>query len=333
MAVVVTAPKGVVLRSGVEKASAKVGVAKLGEALELKRVVRTGSGTLRVETAAGTWATARTSTGKELISGIGGVAGAVGDADARTCRAGAQMRKVGASAASQKHAARRHVHTRRLTQHLRTGGRSVAAETGTVSLLASTPLPHGARLCVSAGSVLDFGGETNWPREKTAVVNAANVGGLGGGGVDGAFVQRGGKNLRNDRKALPKIAGGGRIRVGGAVVTGPNEYGSLFANTVIHAVGPAYFELNSLAEGDALLHDAYASSMACAKEVGMEYVGFSLLSAGIFRGKRSLEDVLRVAVEAVRGASYEGLKEVHLVAFLPEEQRTLVECLQTLEKK
>eukprot|EP01047_Picozoa_sp_COSAG01_P086743 COSAG01_NODE_19644_length_998_cov_4.145717_1_plen_29_part_10 len=29
MAVVVTAPKGVVLRSGVEKASAKVGVAKL----------------------------------------------------------------------------------------------------------------------------------------------------------------------------------------------------------------------------------------------------------------------------------------------------------------
>ena len=60
----------------------------------------------------------------------------------------------------------------------------------------------------------------------------------------------------------------------------------------------------------------------------MEYVGFSLLSAGIFRGERSLVDV---AVEAVRGASYEGLKEVHLVAFLPEEQRTLVECLQTLD--
>ena len=38
--VVVTAPKGVVLRSGVEKASAKVGVAKPGEALELKRIVR-----------------------------------------------------------------------------------------------------------------------------------------------------------------------------------------------------------------------------------------------------------------------------------------------------
>lgn len=52
-------------------------------------------------------------------------------------------------------ATRRHIHTRHLARHLHTGGPS--AEAGTVSLLASTPLPHGAQLCVSAGSVLDFG--------------------------------------------------------------------------------------------------------------------------------------------------------------------------------
>ena len=58
-----------------------------------------------------------------------------------------------------------------------------------VRVLASISLGHGARLCVSAGSVLDFGeGRTGWPRARTAVVNAANTGGLGGGGVDGAFV-------------------------------------------------------------------------------------------------------------------------------------------------
>ena len=52
-----------------------------------------------------------------------------------------------------------------------------------VRLLASIPLPHGARLCVSAGSVLDVGegeGGQGWARAKTAVVNAANTGGLGG---------------------------------------------------------------------------------------------------------------------------------------------------------
>ncbi len=106
-----------------------------------------------------------------------------------------------------------------------------------VRVLASISLGHGARLCVSAGSVLDFGeGGTGWPRARTAVVNAANTGGLGGGGVDGAFVSRGGARLAGDRKALPVLStdGGGeeRIRTGGAVVTGPNQYGSLFANTV-----------------------------------------------------------------------------------------------------
>ena len=106
-----------------------------------------------------------------------------------------------------------------------------------VHVLASVSLRHGARLCVSAGSVLDFGeGGTGWPRARTAVVNAANTGGLGGGGVDGAFVSRGGARLAGDRQALPVLSTGGgaeeRIRTGGAAVTGPNRYGSLFANTV-----------------------------------------------------------------------------------------------------
>lgn len=108
-----------------------------------------------------------------------------------------------------------------------------------VRLLASMPLTHGARLCVSAGSVLDFGqGGTGWPRSRTAVVNAANTGGLGGGGVDGAFVSRGGAVLAADREALPVLGSDGdafeeeRIRTGGAAITGPKIYGSLFANTV-----------------------------------------------------------------------------------------------------
>lgn len=212
-----------------------------------------------------------------------------------------------------------------------------------VRVLASISLGHGARLCVSAGSVLDFGdGGTGWPRARTAVVNAANTGGLGGGGVDGAFVSRGGPRLAGDRQALPVLStddgGEERIRTGGAVTTGPNRYGSLFANTVcatqivrsapiissgispplspvsslfqvIHAVGPAYgYSPNEFNHGDALLSSAYVAAMRCASGVrtselaegkcpsdtsatapAMEYVGFSLLSAGIFRGAQNVQ--------------------------------------------
>lgn len=48
---------------------------------------------------------------------------------------------------------------------------------------------------VSQGSVVDFEGD--------AIVNAANEGGLGGGGVDGAINAVGGEALYQARKALP----------------------------------------------------------------------------------------------------------------------------------
>ena len=68
--------------------------------------------------------------------------------------------------------------------------------------------------------------------------------------------------------------------------------------------------------GDALLRSAYVS-MARAKEEKCKTVAFSLLSAGIFRGRQSLDTILAISVGAVADGAYEGLERVHLVAFTP----------------
>ena len=63
--------------------------------------------------------------------------------------------------------------------------------------------------------------------------------------------------------------------------------------------------------------------MLLAKEQGIETVAFSLLSASIVRGDRSLRAVLELAVRTVSEHAWKGLTEVHLVAFTPDELRTL----------
>ena len=102
---------------------------------------------------------------------------------------------------------------------------------GDSTVLGAYELPHGV-LCVSAGSVETFPGD--------AIVNAANTGCQGGGGVDGAITAAGGQGLADARRKLPALDGEDRwerCRVGDAVVTAG---GDLAAKWCVHAVGPDY---------------------------------------------------------------------------------------------
>ena len=182
-----------------------------------------------------------------------------------------------------------------------------------VAELRRSELAHGASIVISTGSVLDFGGGTEWAPPTVAIVNAANCGGLGGGGVDGAITSAGGPQLAADRRALPILEGThmDRIVTGGAMLTGPGCYGTLHGAHVIHAVGPNYLALGmgkSMEDGDQQLREAYRSTMRAAAAANIEYLGFSLLSAGIFRGANSLEYVLQLGIEAVVESAYPGLK-------------------------
>ena len=171
---------------------------------------------------------------------------------------------------------------------------------------------------IARGSVLDFTGSTNPSHTNTAIVNAANEGCLGGGGVDGAISNAGGEALYQDRLALPVLeeASGMRCPTGGAVITGPNDnYGKLNVNHVIHAVGPNYWNFDTtntkadedddndgrnFSEPDSLLRSAYQTSLDCAHKANIQSIGFSLLSAGIFRGSRSLDDIMNISVAAIK---------------------------------
>lgn len=185
-------------------------------------------------------------------------------------------------------------------------------------------------LAVSLGSVVDFSYNGS---DSSAIVNAANEACLGGGGVDGAISSAGGPNLLADRRALPeKKAGGIRCPTGDAVITGPGSYGTLGVPYVIHAVGPKYMAFdNNLADGDKLLYSAYSQSLERAREANLEAVAFSLISSGIFRGRRSKREVLRIGVEAIADfGGYDELKEVHMCAYSAEDGDALCDIASEL---
>jgi O-acetyl-ADP-ribose deacetylase len=180
---------------------------------------------------------------------------------------------------------------------------------------------------------------------KAAIVNAANTGCLGGGGIDGAITTAGGLNLANDRLRLPVIQGtSDRCRVGQAVMTGPNTYGDLMVPYVIHAVGPDYNVYDDdeigLQQGHVLLKSAYQSALDLAVKNELDTIAFSLLSAGVYRGSNSLDTVLEVGVQAIvdwcenSDSDSNNLDHVCLCAFTSREYTVLQDiCDRLLEPK
>jgi O-acetyl-ADP-ribose deacetylase (regulator of RNase III) len=171
-------------------------------------------------------------------------------------------------------------------------------------------------LYIIRGSVLDFASKNG------AIVNAANEGCLGGGGVDGAITIAGGPKLAKDRKKLKLIKRGIRCLTGDAVITGPNEYGKIQTPYVIHAVGPNYWEQPDSEAAHELLRRAYQASLQLADDHGLTEIAFPLLSAGVFRASIPLSVILKNAVVGISEWRKDGstsLEKVILYAFTPEE--------------
>ena len=122
-----------------------------------------------------------------------------------------------------------------------------------------------------------------------AMVNAANSGLHGGGGVDGAIHRAGGPAIRKDLDCIRASQGG--CPTGGAVVTGA---GALPAQYVFHAVGPIYKDGNHR-EAE-LLRSCYETSLALGEERGVRTISFPAISTGAYG--YPMREAAAIALEA-----------------------------------
>ncbi len=120
-----------------------------------------------------------------------------------------------------------------------------------------------------------------------AIVNAANSGLRGGGGVDGAIHRAGGPSLLEECRRIGKCATGSAVATGG---------GLLPAKHVFHAVGPVYHGREKDVEELASCH---LKCLDLAVEKGCRSVAFPAISTGAYG--YPLHEASVIAVGAVHG--------------------------------
>jgi len=109
-----------------------------------------------------------------------------------------------------------------------------------------------------------------------AIVNAANSGLLGGGGVDGAIHRAGGQEILEACRVIRQQQG--KLPTGQAVLT---TAGLLPAKKVIHTVGPIWGQ-QSPAASDRLLQACYENSLELARNANLRTIAFPNISTGVY---------------------------------------------------
>ncbi len=126
----------------------------------------------------------------------------------------------------------------------------------------STRTINGVTLALLRGNIVEV--------QADAIVNAANSGLRGGGGVDGAIHRVGGPAIMQECRKI------GGCPTGSAVAT---TAGNLHAKYVFHAVGPVY---SGTLEDASLLAGAYQSCLNLAEQLQVKSIAFPAISTGIY---------------------------------------------------
>ena len=155
-----------------------------------------------------------------------------------------------------------------------------------------------------------------------AIVNAANSGLMGGGGVDGAIHRAGGSAILEECKQI--VSKQGRLPTGEAVIT---TGGNLKARYVIHTVGPVW---RGGTQGEAeLLTSAYRESLKLAAENGLSSISFPSISTGVYG--YPVDEAAEVALASVI-AFIRDITSIREVTFVLFDSNTYSGYCQALKK-
>ena len=157
-----------------------------------------------------------------------------------------------------------------------------------------------------------------------AIVNAANPGLMGGGGVDGAIHRAGGPAILAECKQI--VSREGRLPTGKAVIT---TGGNLKAKNVIHTVGPIWH--GSGGSEAALLESAYYECLKVATENKLTSISFPSISTGAYG--YPVSEAARIAISTVVSFLKEqatSIKEVIFVLFDSKTYESYSSALQEI---
>jgi len=157
-------------------------------------------------------------------------------------------------------------------------------------------------------------------QDVDAVVNAANSGLMGGGGVDGAILRAGGRaQLAGRQQLVDRI---GSLPTGQAA---HSEAGDMIARWVIHVVGPVFAKHE---DRSASLASCYREALRVADELSVKTLAFPAVSAGIYGWPmRSAADI---AIGTVAATTTQ-VEEARFVLFSDDAYAEFSRALSELE--
>ena len=146
--------------------------------------------------------------------------------------------------------------------------------------------------------------------DADAIVNAANSGLMGGGGVDGAIHRAGGPAILAACREIRTQRYPDGLPTGEAVIT---TGGNLKARFVIHTVGPVYGQNGG--RDAQLLAACYENSIELAARSELATIAFPAISTGVYGYPK--EEAARVSRAAIARAleKHPSITEVRLVFF------------------